>query len=264
MLSRKQIRRATATGALLAVVLLISLSVQVSNAQETAEMQSESHPVFHWEVRAREHRPFLWTKVHGTLTLDNRGVGFRSNSGRNQHWTFEEIHTAFLGPHRLVIETYLNRSLHRPGTQHYKFSFRRSLPPAVAAVLAANIGRPVQNDDPDASAPALAVIPARHRFLTRGTNGVLRFRKGGIDYVTSAKGDSRSWRWADVKTLSDPDPYHLYIFGYRDTYTFNLKAPLSHKLFNDATDEIYRANELTGSYTPETESSAAPQQAGGK
>ncbi len=260
MLLRKQIRRTTAVCGLLAVATLAGLVVQNGNAQELAKNRAGGRTALHWQTRARQHRALLWTRIRGTLTLDKQGVSFRSNSGRSRHWTFEEIHTATLEPHRLVIETYLNRSLHRPGEQHYKFDLSSALPPAVAAALATKIGRPVRNGVPDASAPALAVIPARHRFLMRGTNGVLRFRKDGIDYVTSAKGDSRSWRWADIQTLSEPDPYHLYLFGYLDTYTFDLKAPLSRKLFHYATEEIYRANDAAGVYAP----AAVTQQAGGR
>jgi hypothetical protein len=185
-------------------------------------------------------------KAQGTLTVDGRGVEFRSHNGSVQRWGYEEIHTAYLGPHRLVIESYLNRSLHRPGEQHFQFDLSRVLPPSVAAELAARIGRPVQNVDPDASAPVVATIAVRHRELMGGTNGELRFRAGGMDYVTHAKGDSRSWRWADLQSLSEPDPYHLLVFGYRDTYTFDLKAPLSRKLFDHATDDIYRAAEVGG------------------
>ena len=246
MLEKKQSHKLTAICVFFAVMMLPALAVQQSQAQKEAVTGAEGNASFHWKARARERVAPVWGKKHGTLTMDDQGVGFRADSGRARHWSFEEIRTAYLGPRRFVIETYLNRSLHRPGLRHYRFVLSQVMPPAVAAELAARIGRPVQNDDPDALAPAMATIPVRHRGLMRGTNGVLRFRKGGIDYVTSSKGDSRSWRWEDIQTVSEPDPYHLLLFGYRDTYTFDLKAPLSRKLFDYATNEIYRASEAGG------------------
>ena len=246
MFERRGTRRASVACALLAAAVLSGLATRQGHAQQAVANGPAEHARLQWQTRASERRAPLWMKAHGVLTIDGRGVGFRTKNGRAQHWGFEEIHTAYLGPHRVVIETYQNRSLHRPGVQHFRFHLSRALPPAVAAELAANIGRPVQNDDPDASAPAMATIPVRHRGLMHGTNGVLRVRKGGIDYVTASKGDSRSWRWADIQTLSEPDPYHLYLFGYRDTYTFDLKAPLSRALFRFATDEIYGAAEAGG------------------
>jgi hypothetical protein len=85
----------------------------------------------------------------------------------------------------------------------------------------------------------------RHRALTGGTNRVLRFRNDGIDYITASSGDSRSWRWTDLQALSDSDPYHLFVFGYKDTYTFDLRALLSRNLINWAMDEIYAHTEST-------------------
>ena len=55
---------------------------------------------------------------------------------------------------------------------------------------------------------------------------------------TAGVGDGRY-----LQTLSDPDAYHLFVFGFRDTYTFDLKAPLSRKVFDWATDEIYQHTE---------------------
>jgi hypothetical protein len=246
MFSSKLMKQTATICMLVAIALLTGLSAQRSDAQVVPPTKTERHAAFQWATQARKSQTALWTKVHGSLTINDLGMEFQPKNGRAQHWTYEEIHTAFLGPHRVVIVTYLNRSLHRPGVQHFQFDLSRALPPAVAAELAARIGRPVQNDDPDASAPAMTTILVRHRGLMHGTNGVLRFRKNGIDYVTSSKGDSRSWRWADIQALSQPDPYHLYVFGYRDTYTFDLKAPLGSALFHFATDEIYRAAEAGG------------------
>ncbi|HUZ95961.1 MAG TPA: hypothetical protein VMU57_13720, partial [Edaphobacter sp.] len=105
---------------------------------------------------------------------------------------------------------------HLPGVERFRFHLDRAVPPEVAAELARDAQRPSQNAVPNPASQGI-VIPAHHRTLTGGTNGTLRFRDGGIDYVTNAAGDSRSWRWADLQTLSNPDPYHLLIFGYRDT-----------------------------------------------
>ena len=200
---------------------------------------------FHWESSARMLRATFAPGKQGTLLIDGNGVEFRGESQSGQLWAFGEIQTALLAPHRLTIKTYLNRSLHRPGERTYRFRLAQAIPPAVAAQFAQAVARPLQNADPAPDAPAIATIPARHRAIASGTNGVLRIRQNGIDYVTSSKGDSRSWRWADLQTLSNPDPYHLFVFGFRDTYTFDLKAPLSESLLDWASDEIFAHGEST-------------------
>lgn len=68
---------------------------------------------------------------------------------------------------------------------------------------------------------------------------MLRFADTGIEYTTSKTGDSRNWRWSDVRTLANPDPYHLRIDGYRETYDFLLKEPLSRNLFDKLWDYVY-------------------------
>jgi len=70
--------------------------------------------------------------------------------------------------------------------------------------------------------------------------------------VTTAR-DARSWRWADLETLSNPDPYHLLVFGYRDAYAFDLKEPLSQALFNRLTDEIDAHNAAESGRGPDAQ-----------
>ncbi len=239
MLSRTWMRNGWAIFALVTTVAIAGSSVARGTAQQLAIAgQEHAATATRWETETRKHRIPPLTKVRGSLAIDDKGVEFQSGNGRNQRWAFADIRTAFIAPHRLVLETYVNRTLHRPGEQRYEFDLTEAVPPPVAAALAASIARPLQNAVTDAAAPAIATIPVHHRTLTGGTNGVLRFRTGGIDYVTSSKEDSRSWTWADLQTLSDPDPYHLFVFGFRDTYTFDLKAPITRALFDRATDEI--------------------------
>ena len=251
------------------VIILSAIAITLSGipmATQAARQPASppDHPVaasLRWESPARIHRADLMPGDHGDILIDQNGVEFRSSKGRSRRWTFEEIHTVFLAPHRLTLKTYLNRSLHRPGQRTYRFILAQAVPPAVAAELAEAVAQPSQNADPDPDAPAIATIPVRHRAIASGTNGVLRIRQDGIDYLTSSKDDSRSWRWTDLQTLSNPDPYHLFVFGYRDTYTFDLKAPLSSELLDWASDEIFAhsesANRPTVTTTRETEAGVA-------
>jgi hypothetical protein len=206
-----------------------------------------------WQSPARRrHWP---TKTRGVLKIDEQGLEFRSGEAPVLKFSFLDVHTFFVAPHRLVIETYENRKHHMPGGKRYRFDLDQAVAPEVAAGLAREVQRPSQNAVPDPASPSAENIPARHRTRTGGTNGTLRIRDGGIDYVTSVPGDSRSWRWADLQTLSEPDPYHLFVFGYRDSYTFDLKEPISRALFNRMTDEIESHNASEQERRPEIQTS---------
>jgi hypothetical protein len=185
----------------------------------------------------------MFGRTSGTLRADARGVEFVPGKGASRRWTAGEIKSLDLEAHRLILVGYDNRGWHLAGTQEFEWEVTKDITPAVAASLTADIGRPVRNRLPDREAPMTTVVAVRRSGHFGGSNGVLRIRKQGMDYVTAQPGESRSWRWLDLQTLSNPDPYHLFVFGYRDTYAFELKAPLSREMLNHASDEIWAHNE---------------------
>jgi hypothetical protein len=181
----------------------------------------------------------LITRTRGTLFIDDRGVEFKPEKGPPLRWSFVEIQSFNLTARRLDIETYQNRSRRFPGDRTFHFDLKNGVPPAVAEEFARRVQKPVENGRPNPAAPALASLPARHRTFGGGTNGVLRFRKGGIDYVTAGGRGSRSWRWSDIETIAHPDPYHFSVQGYRETFDFELKQPMSRELFDQLWDAVY-------------------------
>jgi hypothetical protein len=176
----------------------------------------------------------------GIFSLDSGGITFRSNQGKTLRWPYTEIETFDLTkPDRLTLRTYENKSWRRPGEKDYAFWLAEPVPPTVAAALARHVAKPSRNGFSSPSDIAFASMPARHPTHFGGTNGTLRFTKSGIEYTTPKQGDSRSWRWSDIRTLANPDPYRLRIDGYRETYDFLLKEPLGRDLFDKLWDYVY-------------------------
>jgi hypothetical protein len=147
-------------------------------------------------------------------------------------WSFQEIQDFEISPHRLVVTSYENRPHHEPGDRRYRFELQSDLSPQLAAEIAERLGKPNRNADPDLRAPSFASIPAKHQRPFGGSNGELRFGAGGIDFITAVAGDARAWRWADIQTIANPDPYHVRVAGYLETYEFELKEPMSAQLFD--------------------------------
>jgi hypothetical protein len=225
------------------LVLSASLFFPLSEADaETARdsQQAGTETFMSWQSHAKLHHTV--GNEHGDIVMGADGVEFRSEKGHALKWSFLEIRTFSLSAHSLDIQTYKNRNRHLPGMQHYRLDLDQAVPPEMAALLAREVRRPSQNIIPNPASPSIGNVLAHHRTLTGGTNGTLRFREDGIDYITGVAGDNRSWRWNDLQTLSKPDPYHLLVFGYRDTYTFDLKEPLPQSLLNRATDEVASHN----------------------
>ena len=198
-----------------------------------------------WQSQARLHHGLEGSP--GTLTLSQDGVVFRPTKGTTLQWPFLEIQTFdLLNPRRLFITGYENRSWHEHGEKKYRFDLSVAMPPDIAAELARRIAKPVRNADPNPTATSFATIPARHRTLAGGTNGTLHFGPDGINYVTTNGQGGRSWRWSEIQTLANPDPFQLRVNSYRETFTFELKQPMSRDLFDRLWGEIY-AHDLNGS-----------------
>jgi hypothetical protein len=241
-----------------ALLLLVSL-VWIPTCARDARAQNEV-PTLNWQSPARLHQGMK--KIPGTLAVDDQGVRFTPAEGKAQtsarRWPFVEIQTFdLLTPRHLALTGYENRGRRRHGDRRFRFDLASAVPPEVAATLAQRVAKPARNGDPLPRTSAFATLPARHHTRTGGSNGTLRFRDGGIDYVTRAPGESRSWRWADVQTLANPDRYHLRVAGFRETFEFALEQPLSAQLFDQLWDHVYAhdlhvapTSEATGGMQP--------------
>lgn len=211
--------------------------------RQSADAPSPNLPqLLAWESPARLRHGMIGG-TPGTLRTDSQGVEFVPMKGASMHWEFTQIKDIDLQKHRVVLVGYDNREWHLPGTRRFDLEFKKEITPAVAASLTEKMCRPARNRVPDPDAPAIMVIDVRRSEHFGGSNGLLRIRQQGIDYVTAQPGQSRSWRWTDLQTLSNPDPYHLFVFGYLDSYAFDLKETLSRQVFNHISDEIWTHNE---------------------
>jgi hypothetical protein len=215
----------------------------IAPALAAAAEQADQAVPLSWESAAHWHRGL--TKTPGTLALTDSGIEFRAAKGPPLRWVFEEIQTFDLSPRRLTLTGYANRRWHFHGERRFRFDLKSAVPPTVAAELAQRVAKPAENGVPDPHAPAFATLPARHRTRGGGTNGVLRFRGSGIDYLTDSGHGARSWRWADIQTLALPDPYHFRVGGFREIFGFELKGPMSRELFDRLWNDVY-ARDLSG------------------
>lgn len=238
MFTKKWIQVTTLMLAATGSLFLQQASLLAGEISKGPEANASEESSTRWQTEAKWKQDFIGFKDQGTLSIDDQGVRFESKGGHSQKWSFLDIQSLLVAPHRLELETYARRSMHRPGEQRYEFKFSQSIPAEVAARLANGVKRPSQNAVPNSESSEITSVPVHHKTFRGGTNGILRFRQDGIDYITVSGEDSRSWRWSDLETLSLSDPYHLLVFGYRDTYTFDLKKPLARAVFDQAAKEI--------------------------
>jgi hypothetical protein len=191
----------------------------------------------HWQTAAKWHRSFS-KALPGTLVTDQDGIEFQS-AKLKQRWAFVDIHTFDLDSHDLTLWTYQRRHWHEPGERPFRFTLSEAIPPDVAAQLSQRVKKPVRNGVLASEPKAVVEIPAHHRTFFGGSNGTLRFRDDGIDYLTEERRDSRSWRWSDIQTIANPTPYELRVTAYREIVEFDLKQAFPRALFERMWDELY-------------------------
>ena len=203
----------------------------------TATPTQSSAQTEQWQTPAKWHRT-LKKAEPGTFVLDGDGIEFRS-AKFSQRWKYVEIHTFDLSKRELTLLTYQNRPWHEPGERPFRFTLGEPMPAEIAAQFTDRVGKPVRNGMPMAKSAAVVDIPAHHRVWSGGSNGTLRLKDDGIEYVTEDGRDSRSWRWADIQTIANPEPYQFRITGYREIADFDLKQPLAHDVFERLWDRLY-------------------------
>ena len=174
----------------------------------------------------------------GTLLIDDAGVEFRS-AKLKERWAWLDIYSFDLSASEFTLIGYRNRPWHEPGDRRFHFTLAQPIPPSVASELTTRVARPVRNGDPQPMAAATAEIPAHRRAFSGGSNGIIRLRNDGIDYVTKDGRDARSWRWDDIETIANPNPWELRVGGYREIAEFDLKQPMPRELFERIWDRLY-------------------------
>jgi hypothetical protein len=218
--------------------VLSALLIAVFPALRSEVVFAQEPPPIEWRSPAQFHQ-VLKKPILGTLLINNAGIEFKSQKF-SQRWVYGEIKTFDLsGAREITITDYENRRWHEPGERRFRFTLSQPMPPGIAAGLTAGVGKPVINGDPYPDATVIAAIPAHRRERFGGSNGTLRLREEGIDYVAADGRDGRSWRWNDIQTLANPNPWEFRVMAYREIVEFDLKQPLSRSLFDKLWDILY-------------------------
>jgi hypothetical protein len=65
-----------------------------------------------------------------------------------------------------------------------------------------------------------------------GSQGTLAFGDEGVVYRTLTRDQSRTWRYADIRTLSSADAFELTIATREKDFHFQLKQPIDEARYN--------------------------------
>lgn len=186
----------------------------------------------------------------GVLTIDEKGIRFDGAKEHRWTWAYPEIQQLTLGRRAIHLVSYRD-DLRRLGSDG-SYTFEGEVP--VRTLYPFLEGRMDQrlvaafSDKPPAPEWSLSV---KRLGTFRGSQGILAFGPDSIAYSTDAAGQSRTWRYIDIDSISSSGPFQLTIttferarshYGDRKGFNFQLKQPITEATYNDLWLKIERKN----------------------
>ena len=192
--------------------------------------QAEQFPVRHRHLNGG---------CEGTLTVDERGVSFQGPKKHARSWTLQDIEQLTLSPGSIHILTYKDNKLLLGADREYTFTGKVPAQ-ALYALLRDRMDQrfvaavPTQQPEPG--------LPVKHLGRIAGSEGALSFAPDAVSYSTPAKDDSRTWRYADIQTISSSGPFELTITTLEKVFNFRLKQPITEARYNELWLQIEKKN----------------------
>lgn len=155
----------------------------------------------------------------------------------------------------------------RSGAEHdYVFRLREGeITPEVVSALLARFNRPVETSVIPSSVTAsvtpndegesklLFEIPVFHHHRVGGRSGMLRIYEQHVVFNADTAGDSRFWRYADIRDIGQLGRYRFEIATFEGqfgvdgkSYIFDLKRPLTETEYEALWTKVYAQGRPTG------------------
>lgn len=207
---------------------------------------------FEYAVRHRH----LLKDCSGVLRIDSGGIEYRTGDAKdNRTWEFGDIRVVEVNsPTEIAIATYEDQKRWAGKDRVFAFTLLdKKATPQLSALLLKHVKRPMKLAVlPDEDESPRYRIPVKHLRTPSGHRGVLKIYSDKVVYESSAEGDSRYWRIADIERFSQPDRFRLTIVsslpkagGPTEVYNFQLIEDLPQ----EASDYLW--TRLHPSYHPE-------------
>lgn len=202
-----------------------------------------------WGAQLPVRHEHLHGGCNGILTVDGDGIRFAGPKKHAWYWKYEDIQELKLEPRKVRIVTYKDDKLRLGADREYEFT--GDLPAAdLYQLWKTRMDQRFVAALPEA-APEGVHFPVKRLKRISGSEGVLTFGKDTIVYTTPAKGESRTWRYMDIDSISSSGPFELTIttferarwdYGGRKGFDFALKQPIAEAAYNQLWLRIEQQN----------------------
>ena len=177
----------------------------------------------------------------GEMTVDENGVRFTGAKKHVWSWKYEDIQQLTLSPERIYILTYKDSKLRLGKDREYTFTgkvpaeelyalLRERMDQRFVAAVGQAIGLPTWS------------VPVKHLRPIVGSEGTLEFGADAIVYLSSARDESRTWRYSDIESMASSGPFQLTITTLEKPFNFQLKQPITEARYNQLWLQIEKKN----------------------
>ncbi len=215
-------------------------------------------------------------KGRGELHITDTGIDFEGESEderrHSRTWRDEEIKRLSVSRGELRVTVYeaaripiiprkapfTDGKAISSGAEHdYLFRLTdEEITPEVVSALLSRFKRPIETsvipNDATAAGKLLFEIPVFHRHRVGGRSGVLRVYEHYVVFNAEASGDSRFWRYPDIRDIGQLGRYKFEIATYEGqfgvdgkSYVFDLKRPITEAEYEQLWVKVYQQERQT-------------------
>jgi hypothetical protein len=193
-----------------------------------------------FQLRVKHDHTF--GSCEGKLLLGDREIRYEAADGKHSRtWAYHDVQKLDVASFtRLVLKTFESQSWKKlEKDKVFEFSLLdNKMTPEQQEFLRAKLSRPMVARLVE-KADDKMLLPVRHRHALGGCEGQLSVEEDRLIYLTDHASDNRVWILSDVETIGSPDPYHLRVTTYNETFTFDLKSPLDSKVYDSLWKKVY-------------------------
>src|SRR5579871_186149 len=190
-----------------------------------------------------------WHKgAGGTLSFDQEGVRWDESGKKADHsreWKYADVQRLELAPDHVRIQTYEDAGWQFGRDREYFFDH---LPPDLAVrvypFLIAKLDQRFAAHVADSRVLFLFEMPAKLLFSRSGSSGSLKIGADLIVFDGGEHGESRSWRYTDISSVSSSEPFDLTLVTIEGENRLQLKQALGQDRYNEIWRRISEANGL--------------------
>jgi hypothetical protein len=196
------------------------------------------------DIRLKVKHDHRIGSCRGEIVFGESAVSFETAKKKHARvWKYADIQQiGLLGPKKLAILTYEDRKMALGKDRIFNFEiFDGEVNEALFTFLEKHVTKPLVSGIIPAGVPVKYSIPVKHLKRWGGTQGTLEITDAFVAYRTSARLDSRIWRYGDISSIGSTGPYQLRLtamervngeHGGEKNFVFDLKERLSEEAYD--------------------------------